>query len=369
MRVEALVHTPPSVRAALRQIPPPALSDPDDTVSLQLIIPTSADMQIDADPALWTASGRCTARGPVTEVDLGQGRIRREYPDGRVTLDGTKRLGQPVHRVRRPTGEESWQIDYPAVWATMHQDLQGVDRPGPSSVETLQHGRAVHFAAGPLGNQFTRLEVSGRGAFNVVSDGPLSAGLLENMATAIAGAPKAAFADVKLLFVMGELGATQDASGRLVGTVAGFAQYESRCLFFTRERLDTEAGAKDTMWHEAGHLFDRAHHASDTLADEQSVPLFGYGKLVMEGNRVAVDESDFITRYASTNEQEDFAENHRAALQLRDSWSASHAGADLFSLTPSQVEGEMAGYSPSIRRRMGAIVRIYQEERPAAEQG
>ena len=63
---------------------------------------------------------------------------------------------------------------------------------------------------------------------------------------------------------------------------------------------------------------------------------------------VAVDESDFITKYASTNEQEDFAENHRAALELREKYEG-----DLFTLSSDQLDAVLkdSGYGEPIRRR------------------
>jgi len=334
----------------------PIAGEPRDDVSLQLILASGADLQIDEDPALWTAPGiaRRDPRG-VVEIDLGGGRVRREYPDGRVTLDGTKRLGQPVHRVRKPTGEASWQIDYPAVMASMQSDLAGVQR-GEAAVEKLEGASATRFPAGPAGNQYTKLEVGDRGTFHLVSDGPLSTQVLGNMAAAIREAPARTFARIPLMFVLGELGMSRDAQGRLVGTVAGFAQYQSSTLFFTRERLESASGARETMWHEAGHLID--DRRSQTLLDEKQVPVFGYGKLIMEGDHVAVDESDFITKYASTNEQEDFAENHRALIEER----VKHP--ELLTLSTGDLDRVLKedGYGEPIRRRMAAIVRIYQED-------
>jgi hypothetical protein len=269
--------------------------------------------------------------------------------------------------VRKPDGEESWQVDYPAVMQTMRTDLAGAEAQGPSRTELLAEGRGriLHFPAGPQGSEVTHLEVVGRGTFPICSDGPLSHEVVENMGAAIAGAPPQAFANVKLIFVLGELGATQDAHGRPIGTVAGFAQYQAESLYFTRERMESPASARETMWHEAGHLFDRAHHtASSTLLDDKQVPVFGYGKLIAQGKGIALDASDFISKYAATNEQEDFAEVHRVALEMRSEYNARHPGSDLFTLSSSDVDALIrdTGYSEGIRRRMGSVVRIYQEQ-------
>ncbi|MBM3463393.1 MAG: hypothetical protein FJX76_14940 [Armatimonadetes bacterium] len=358
---------------SLRPIPTPPLRRPlpREGDALSLIIPGAEDLQVDVDPALWTAvgNGRKALPGGLVEVDLGFGRVRRDYPDGRQTIDGTRRLGQPVHRVRKPDGVESWQIDYSAVMQSMQADLNGTDRGGPLRVEQLEGARVLRYPTGARSNEYTRLEVEGRGAFHLASDGPLSRELLQNMAQAILEAPPRAFEKIPLMFVLGELGGSRDAFHRPIGEVAGFAQYQSKTLFFARERLATLASAKETMWHEAGHLFDRDHRASETLKDEKQVPIFGYGKLIMEGAKVAVDESDFITRYASTNEQEDFAENHRAALEAREKYKQQHPDSDFFTLSSGEVEAILkdSGYGEPIRRRMASIVRIYQEDAtPAA---
>lgn len=352
-----------SSRVGMRAAAPPHAAD---EIALHLVIPSAKEMEIEADPKLWLAPGTVLSVSPhgVRKIDLGDGRTRHEFPDGRITLDGTSRFGQPVHRVRKPDGTESWQIDYPAVMANMHADLNGVDRNGPSRVDALcsVQGQAVHYPAGTRGNEVTRLEIAGRRSFHLISDGPMSSEELENMAAAIAAAPPRTFNDVALIFVLGELGESRDEKQRVVGSVAGFAQYQSKCLFFARDRLSTPASARGTMWHEAGHLVDRAQRASETLQDDSHVPIFGYGRLIVDDNKVALDASDFITHYASTNEQEDFAENHRAALELREHYNQSHPGHDFFTLSLDDVQRELTdgGYSPGIRRRMGSIVRIYQ---------
>src|SRR5687767_4600616 len=94
----------------------------------KIIIPSAEEMQLEMDSAMWARAGtvmQVSEKG-TKGGDLGNGIVRKEFADGKMTIDGTKRLGTPVHRVLYPDGRETWQVDYPQLARGIYKALEHV---------------------------------------------------------------------------------------------------------------------------------------------------------------------------------------------------------------------------------------------------
>jgi hypothetical protein len=263
----------------------------------------------------------------LTEYDLGNGVTRRDYTKGQV-LTGCRIFGQPVYAKRTADGD-SWHLDYPVVASEMSQQAHA-----------------------------TRI-----GHVTVYSEQPLPDAAIKNIRSAIDDAPAYAFANTHRIFAVDRLGETHDPAGNLRGLVEGFAMFEAGDIFVPLESLRDERAAKTVLWHETGHVVDY-HAGQGARISERAEPdesyLFGDGRLVQtKDGRDVLNESDFVSAYASSSRVEDFAETHRVALEERE--RARGDKVDLFEQPAEHVHGFLTqdGLSPRIQQKIERVIESY----------
>ncbi len=333
----------------------------DASVSPQLILIDPRTVAAEFDSSWWNAPGIAShvdADG-MRVVDLGEGRLRHDAPDGSSAITGTTRYGQPV--VRTHSGErDSWHIDADRLAGMLKEAVANeAQMPPACHMIPLPNGgkiASVQFPPGRGQAQLTVLGLKPGRNVRVYSDGPLSRQHQANLALAFQGVPSSAWTPCQEIFVVGELGGS--GSHRM----AGLTQYDSGRLFFARERLETLEDAQNTVWHEVGHLVDYAagggKHVSDTIEGGQ---LFGHGALRAKDGHVDLEHSDFVSQYASSSAWEDFAESNRVALTLRAAYAKARPQEDLFTQPTATVQGLIAAshVSPSIEQKLMNVVETY----------
>lgn len=145
-------------------------------------------------------------------------------------------------------------------------------------------------------------------------------------------------ASVREIIVADDIGQFLDQNGNPVGNVGGFA--DANKILLDRASVSDDASMQFILYHEMGHVKDFGEGGHSTPGDGQP---WGNGRSVSD--------------YGNRNSAEDYAESHRAVLQLE---AAARSGSSFFP-PPSQMSREqiLMMYGADAGERYIAVLEDY----------
>jgi hypothetical protein len=316
---------------------------------------------------LWVFPGRSqeTNASGIKKLILKKGVFRFEYPDGAKVLYGIKLKGIPVIGSLLPNGTENWMPNADMIVHTLEKKVpEEAELPTPQ-VSRIKVNETVfelsRFSLGSKPAELIMVRFKDKG-LRIVSEFYLNEKELVNFFQAVDELPLSVFGYSGAFYISELDGFREVLLKRGIKVPNACTIPWERSVLIAQSYLRNSRDVRFVLYHELGHVLDSRTFGSlkfsEKISDENGEKLFGKGVLVKnEAEKMDRKKSDYFSKYAATNEREDFAETYLTLMMLRLLFNNMNPGMDLLDLPTTSLDEFLLtrNFTPMQHKKIWAV--------------